>query len=147
MTDKWIISYGVAMAAYLAWIWNLRISHTGKSIFQYFDDVANTFRHIALHPDVVGAHASRIPATDLLIMALTAVCGKVDSPAEYMICADAQSALAEFLQTPLGHTLLDSIYSFEKDIPWVPAAFTTPFAVAEADILNPGVIVVVDGTL
>ena len=147
MTDEWIISYGVAMAAYLAWIWNLRISHPGKPIFQYFDDVANAFRHIALHPDVVGAHASRTPATDLLIMALAAVFGKVDSPAEYMICADARAALAEFLQTPLGRTLLDSVYSFEKDIPWAPSAPSTPFAAAEADILNPGVIVVVDGKL
>ena len=136
MTDEWIISYGVAMSTYLAWIWNLRISYPGKPIFQYFDDVANVFRHIAFHPDIVGAHASRTPATDLLILALAAVFGKVDSPAEYIICADARAALAEFFQTLLGRTLLDVIYSFEKDIPWVPAASTTPFAVAEALLLQ-----------
>ena len=145
MTDEWIISYGVSMAAYLAWIWNVRISHPGKRIFQYFDDVANAFRHIVEHPDAVGAHASRTPATDLLIMALAAVFGKVDSPAEYMVCADARAALAEFLQTPLGKKLLDTKYAFESDLPWVEVEDDVPFAPAVADSRNPGVIVAEEG--
>ena len=36
-------------------------------------------------------------------------------------------------------------YSFEEDIQRGPAATPTLFAVAEADLLNPGVIVTVDG--
>ena len=50
-----------------------------------------------------------------------------------------------FMWTPLGRKLVDAAYSFEKGILWVPAAAPTQFAVAEADDLDPGVIVTVDG--
>ena len=58
ISEEWFISYGTAAASYLRWIWNLRISFPDQKIYQYFDDVANAFRHILLHPDVVGAHGS-----------------------------------------------------------------------------------------
>ena len=82
MMDELIISYSIDMLSHLAWIWNIQFSHFGEPIFQYFDDVANAFRHIILRHDIAGAHASCTPATDLLIIDLEAVYGKVDSPAK-----------------------------------------------------------------
>ena len=138
ISEEWFISYGTAAASYLRWIWNLRISFPDKKIYQYFDDVANAFRHILLHPDVVGAHGS-CTESDVLLLAVAAVFGKIDSPPEYMIAADARAAVAEFLQTKLGKFFLDKPYDFETKLPWISVDDSIPYAPAERDALNPGV--------
>ena len=138
VSEEWFISYGTAAASYLRWIWNLRISFPDQKIYQYFDDVANAFRHILLHPDVAGAHGS-CTESDVLLLAVAAVFGKIDSPPEYMIAADARAAVAEFLQTKLGKWFLDEPYKFEKELPWVAVDDKIPYASAERDALNPGV--------
>ena len=62
-----------------------------------------------------------------------------------MLCEDARAVHAKFLLTPLGRKLVDAANSFKKDVTLVPAATPTPFAAAEANILNPGVIMTVYG--
>ena len=111
VSDEWVITYGSAAASYLRWIWNLRITYPEEPIYQYYDDVKSAFRHILLHPDVVGAHGSRTES-DVLMLALAAVFGETDSPPEYMICANTRAALAEVLQSK-GKDLLDPPYGFE----------------------------------
>mmetsp|Transcript_20433 Transcript_20433/g.31267 ORF Transcript_20433/g.31267 Transcript_20433/m.31267 type:complete len:195 (-) Transcript_20433:12-596(-) len=80
-------------------------------------------------------------ACPLLILALAAVFGRVDSPVEYMVCVDACAALAEFLQTDLGKKLLDAKYEFESNLPWKEEDDDVPFATAGADNSNLGVFV------
>ena len=138
VTDEWVITYGSAAASYLRWIWNLRITYPQEPIYQYFDDVKSAFRHILLHPDVVGAHGSRTER-DVLMLALAAVFGKTDSPPEYMICANARAALAETLQS-VGKDLLDPPYAFELTLPWLTLPSERPFVSAEACALNEGVL-------
>ena len=139
VSDEWVITYGTAAASYLRWIWNLRITYPEEPIFQYFDDVKSAFRHILLHPDVVGAHGSRTES-DVLMLALAAVFGKTDSPPEYMICANARAALAEALQR-FGGKLLDPPYEFERKLPWRTLSRRVPFTKAEACSINQGVLV------
>jgi len=139
ISEEWFISYGTAAASYLRWIWNLRISFPDQKIYQYFDDVKNAFRHILLHPDVVGAHGSCTEA-DVLLLAVAAVFGKIDSPPEYMIAADARAAVAEFLQTKLGKWFLDKPYGFETKLPWIAVDDSIPYAPAERDAMNPGIL-------
>ena len=90
----------------------------------------SAFRHILLHPDVVGAHGSRTE-TDVLMLALAAIFGKTYSPPEYMICANARAGLAEALQQ-FGGKLLDPPYAFEEKLPWVTLATTIHCVQAKA---------------
>ena len=56
-----------------------------------------------------------------------------------------ESNLVRVFADPSGSQAGGAAYSFEEDIHWVPAVTPTQFAVAEADSLNPGIIVTVDG--
>ena len=56
-----------------------------------------------------------------------------------------ESNLVRVFVDPSGSRAGCPANSFEEDIHWVPATTPTQFAVAEADLLNPGVIVNVDG--
>ena len=140
MTGEWLISYGSAAADYYQWLWNLHISHPNEPIFQFFDDVQGTFKHISLHPDVVGAHAAQTPGSDLLMLNLSSVFGAQPAPCEFMICADTRAAAAPIIQRELIPGLLDPPYEFERDIPYIVLSAEIPFRQAEADPKNPGVI-------
>ena len=141
MTGEWLISYGSAAADYYQWVWNLRISYPDEPIFQFYDDVQGAFKHITLHPDVVGAHAAQTPVSNLLVLNLSSVFGAQPSPAEFMIPADARGATAPIIQAELIPGLLDPPYEFEATIPYVSYPSNVPFQQAEADELNPGVLI------
>ena len=84
MTDEWIILYGMAMPSHLAWIWNSLISHFGKPIFHYCDDVANAFRYIILHPDIARSACFHYPCSRLTDHRPGgSFFGTADSPADY----------------------------------------------------------------
>ena len=119
MTGKWFIGYGTADMMYYKWLRNLRISYLDKPIFQFFDDIARAFKHVTLHPDVVGAHAAQTPDSKLLIMNLKAIFGSQPSPVEFMISSDCRAAMATFLQSDLVKGPLDQPYPCEAAIPYM----------------------------
>ena len=132
VSNEWVITYGTAASAYLHWIWNLRLTFPQEAIYQYFDDVKNAFRHIYLHPDVVGAHGSCIE-TGTLLLPTRAVFGQCASPPSYMVPANARAVIAEVVQSPEGGPLRDK---FEAALPWKTLPKRLQFVQAEGDSKN-----------
>ena len=145
VSHEWVITYGTAASSYLNWVWNLRLTFPQQAIYQYFDDVKNAFRHIYLHPDVVGAHGSRTE-TGTLLLPTRAVFGQCASPPSYMIPANSRAGIAQVVQSPDGEPLRDPPYEFEASLPWKILPDHMKFVQAEGDTLNMG-IMKDDGTL
>ena len=138
VSNKWVITYDTAASAYLQWIWNLRLTFPQEAIYQYFDDVKNAFRHIYLHPGVVGAHGLRTE-TGKLLLPTRVVFGQCASPPSYMVPANTRAGIAEVVQLPEGEPLRDPPYDFEAALPWKTLPTNLPFAQAEGESKNKGI--------
>ena len=70
------------------------------------NDVVGAFKNCVLNPDDIGAFGCLSATGDFCILALQMIFGKIEDPSEYIIFGDLRAALAEFLLTPLGPSLL-----------------------------------------
>ena len=100
------ISYANVVHSQLEWAYLLRLSRPTEPLFLVVDDVAGAFKNCVLHPDVIGAFGCLSATGAFFLMALHMIFGKIEAPSEYMIFGDLRAALAEFLLTPLGRSVM-----------------------------------------
>ena len=140
--DEIELQYGKTFKGYLKRIYNLRITYRFKEILLFDDDASGAFRHIKLHPDIVGAHAFIIG--DTLYVPIGSVFGSNASPCNWEVIALSRTKLAEWLQTQPNikeieekHEDLLNLIKFPED------AFhpKEEFIQATPDSKNKGVIV------
>ena len=90
------LQYGKTFRRHLTRIYNLRIIHKFKETLLFDDDASGAFRHIKLHPDVVGASAFMIGGT--LYVPLGSVFGSNVSLHDWEVVVLSRAQLVEWLK-------------------------------------------------
>ena len=128
-----------SLLRFLVWMYNLRITYPNRAIYLGDNDVTNAFKLVKNNPGIVPMCGFR--ASGLLGFATGQTFGNCYSPANFEPAAIARQQHAKYLWTHKKDEVLRRADRYVKDLVLTKdPSDIRPFAQAEKDELNPGVL-------